>query len=142
MADFVIYDSAAGLGAEAISAMESADSLVIVTNPEIPAVTDALKTSKVAEELGKDILGVIITRVNGSKTEMPLSNIRDMMELPILGVIPEDKNMQTSLVMRDAIIHTHPRSKASRAYKQVAAKIAGINGYKEETGFWGRLFGG
>ncbi len=142
MADFIIYDSAAGLGAEAVAAMESADSLIIVTNPEIPAVTDALKTSKLAEELEKDILGVIVTRVNGSKSEMPLSNIREMLELPILGVIPEDKNMQISLVMKNAIIHTHPRSKASRAYKQVAAKIAGINGYKEESSFWGRLFGG
>src|SRR3989338_5540064 len=46
MADYVIYDSAAGLGEEAIASMEAADELIIVTNPEIPAVTDALKASK------------------------------------------------------------------------------------------------
>ena len=51
MADYIIFDSAAGLGAEAIAAIEAADELIIVTNPEIPAVTDALKTSKVIEEL-------------------------------------------------------------------------------------------
>ena len=45
IADYVIFDSAAGLGEEAIAAMESCDELIIVTNPEIPAVTDALKTS-------------------------------------------------------------------------------------------------
>src|SRR3989338_3244179 len=35
IADYVILDSAAGLGEEAIAAMEAADELIIVTNPEI-----------------------------------------------------------------------------------------------------------
>lgn len=140
-ADYVIYDSAAGLGEEAIAALESGDELIIVTNPEIPAVTDALKTSKVIEELGKEVKGVIITRVRGSKTEMPVANVKDMLELPILGVIPEDENMQTALVMKDALIHTHPRSKAARAYKRIAAKMIGLNDYKEDISFFDRLFG-
>jgi septum site-determining protein MinD len=140
-ADYIILDSAAGLGEEALSAMESCDELIIVTNPEIPAVTDALKTYKVTEELGKSVRGVIVTRVKGLKTEMPVLNIRDMLELPILGVIPEDKNMQSALVMKNALIHTHPRSKASRAYKQIAAKIIGMNGYKDESTLMEKLFG-
>ncbi|MEK6825946.1 MAG: cell division ATPase MinD [Nanoarchaeota archaeon] len=141
MADYIIYDSAAGLGEEALAAMEACDELIIVTNPEIPAVTDALKASKVIEELGKEIRGVIVTRVRGLKTEMPIANIKDMLELPILGVIPEDKNMQSSLVMKDALLHTHPRSKASRAYRQIAARIIGNNGYREDYTLLERLFG-
>jgi septum site-determining protein MinD len=141
MADFVIYDSAAGLGPEAIASLEAGDELIIVTNPEIPAVTDALKTSKLIEEMGKEVRGVIVTRVRGLKTEMPLSNIRDMLELPILGVIPEDGKMQAALVMKDAILHTHPKSKAARAYRKLAAKIAGDVVYKEEYTFMERIFG-
>ncbi len=140
MADYIIYDSAAGLGQEALAAIESGDEMIIVTNPEIPAVTDALKASKVIEELGKSVRGVIITRVKGLKTEMPIANVRDMLELPILGVIPEDKNMQVALVMKDALIHTHPRSKAARAYRRIAAKIIGINNYKEDYTLFERLF--
>ena len=138
LADFIIYDSAAGLGEEAISSIEAADSLIIVTNPEIPAVTDALKTAKLAEEMGKEILGVVITRVRGARTEMPLDNVREMLDLPILGVIPEDNSMQRALAEKDAVFHTHPRSKAARAYKQLAAKVAGIN-YKA-PGFFSRMF--
>ena len=141
MADFVIYDSAAGLGDEAIAAMESADELIIITNPEIPAVTDALKTAKLIEQLGGDIRGVIVTRARNSKSEMPISNIAEMLELPILGVIPEDKRVQQSLVMKDALVHTFPKCKASIEYKRIAAKLAGINGYKEKSSFFGRLFG-
>ncbi|MEK6926893.1 MAG: cell division ATPase MinD [Nanoarchaeota archaeon] len=141
MADFVIFDSAAGLGEEAIASLEAGDELIIVTNPEIPAVTDALKTAKVIEQLGKEVKGIIVTRVRGTKLEMPIQNIRDMLELPILGVVPEDKNMQAALVMKDAISHTHPRSKSARAYRAIAAKLIGNNNYKEEVSMWDRLMG-
>ena len=140
MTDFVILDSAAGLGDEAVASLEAADEVIIITNPEIPAVTDALKTSKLVEQLGKNVRGVVVTRVNGSKVQMPISNIRDMLELPILGVISEDKNVPKSVVMKDALIHTHPKSRASRQYRKLAAKLIGKDDY-QEGGFWYRLFG-
>ena len=45
-----------------------ADELIIVTNPEMPAITDALKTIKIAEQMKKTILGVIVTRVRKNDT--------------------------------------------------------------------------
>ena len=123
MADFVILDAAAGLGEEAIAAFDAADEIILVTNPEIPAVTDALKASKLAEQMGKRVEGVIITRVNGRRSQMPIANIQDMLELPILGIIPEDDNISKAIVMKDALVHTHPKSKASRAYRKLAAKL-------------------
>ena len=141
LADIIILDSAAGLGEETVTALEVADEIILVTNPEIPAVTDALKASKLAEQLGKEVEGVIVTRVNGTKAQMPLSNIEDMLELPILGVIPEDKNVPKAVVMKDALVHTHPKSKASRAYKRLAARLIGKEDYRERSGFWDWLFG-
>tara|TARA_B100000315_G_scaffold241939_1_gene263539 strand:+ start:1907 stop:2653 length:747 start_codon:yes stop_codon:yes gene_type:complete len=139
MADYVIIDSAAGLGDEAMCAMESADDLIIVTNPEIPAVTDALKTLKLAEDMNKDVKGVIVTRVRGGKDEMAVSNIREMLDLPILGVVPEDNNVRYSVRNKDALLHVKPYSKASRAYKQIAAKIANVD--YQEPGLLTRVFG-
>tara|TARA_Y100000310_G_scaffold344244_1_gene455948 strand:- start:9154 stop:9918 length:765 start_codon:yes stop_codon:yes gene_type:complete len=141
MADFVIYDSAAGLGGEAVGAIDAADELIIVTNPEIPAVTDALKTVKLAQQQGKEVRGVIVNRVRGGKNEMPIENVSDMLELPVLGVVPEDMNMQSALSMKDALVHTHPRSHAARAYRAIAAKICGNHSYREPRGFWARVFG-
>lgn len=135
MADYVIFDSAAGLGEEALASMEAADELIIVTNPEIPAVTDALKAAKAIEEMGKEVKGVIVTRVKNRKNEMPIENIEDMLELPILGVIPEDENVANSVVLKDALIYSHPKSKASRAYKKIAAKLIGKNDYKDDYTF-------
>lgn len=141
LADYIIYDSAAGLGDEALAAISSGDELIIVTNPEIPAVTDALKTSKVIEDLGKTVKGIIITRVRGTSTEMPIANVKDMLELPILGIVPEDESVQQSLVLKDALVHTHPKSRAARAYRIIAARIAGDVNYKEKMPLWDRMMG-
>jgi flagellar biosynthesis protein FlhG len=55
--DYVIFDSAAGFGEEVIAVLEASDEIIIVTNPEMPAVTDALKAVKVAREMGKEVNG-------------------------------------------------------------------------------------
>jgi septum site-determining protein MinD len=104
-----------------------------VTNPEIPAVTDALKAAKAAEDIGIYVKGVIVTRVKGTSSEMPIANIQDMLELPILGIVPEDKNVPNSVVMKDALVYTHPKSRASRAYRRIAAKLIGKDDYKEKS---------
>lgn len=123
--DYVIFDSAAGFGEEVIATMTAADEIIVVTNPEMPAVTDALKAIKVAREMGKSINGVIVTRNRNARYEMPISSIKSMLETQIIGVIPEDKSIKESLNRRDAVVHTHPRSRASKKYVEIARKING-----------------
>ena len=121
----IILDSAAGLGEEATIAIKSCDEVIIVTNPNILAVTDSLKTIKLANKLKKPIKGFILTRVKGEKTEMPLQNIKDMLEVPLIGIVPEDNSIDESLMKRNAVIYTKPKSKASKAYMDIAAKLLG-----------------
>ena len=140
LSDVVIFDSAAGLGNEAVNAMKIADEIIIVTNPEMPAVTDALKTAKFAEEMGKDIKGVIVTRVKGSKYEMSLRSISEMLELPIIGVVPEDVHVQEALAARNAVVINNPHSKAARSYKVIAANLLGKEIPKDNRGIFARIF--
>ncbi len=136
---YVILDSAAGLGEEAVAALSAGDEVIVVTNPEMPSVTDALKTIKVAESLGKEVRGVIVTRYTGDRYEMPLPHIKDLLEVPILGIVPEDKRVKEALALKNALVYTHPRSKAARAYKKIAAKLSGRR-VKEEK-WYARLMG-
>lgn len=124
--DLVIVDSAAGLGNEAMSAMNLADELIIVTNPEMPAITDALKTVKIAQEMKKPITGVIITKVRKDEIEMHPDVVKEMLEVPVLGMVPYDLAVSESLNMRDAVVHTHPKSAPARAYKEIASRILNI----------------
>jgi len=143
VSEYIIVDSAAGLGHEAVAAISLADKLVIVTNPELAAITDALKTIKLAEQMKKPVLGIIITRVKRNKIEMQPETVKEMLEVPILGMIPEDIDVQKSLNLKDAVIHTHPKSKAARAYKEIAAKILDIeyDSSKDKPSLWERIFG-
>lgn len=137
--DFVIFDSAAGFGEEVMAVIEASEEIIIVTNPEMPAVTDALKAVKVAREKNKNVTGVIITRHKNARYEMPLSSIKSMLETPIIGVIPEDKSVKEALTKRDAVIHTHPRNKVSKKYIEIAQKILGEIP-EEKQGFWRGIF--
>tara|TARA_Y100000310_G_C20563306_1_gene754180 strand:+ start:187 stop:963 length:777 start_codon:yes stop_codon:yes gene_type:complete len=143
LAEYVIIDSAAGLGTEASSAIKLADELIIVTNPEMPAITDALKTIKLAEQMKKMVRGVIMTRVRKDSLEMHPETVKEMLEVPVLGMIPEDLCVKESLNLKDAVVHTDPRSKPSRAYKEIAADIIDVeyDSSKDEPSIWEKIFG-
>lgn len=138
LADYILLDSAAGFPEEVISSIEAGDEIIVVTNPELPAVTDALKAIKVVRKKGKDVRGVIVTRYRGQKYEMPLNSIKNMLEVPIIGVVPEDEHVKRAIQKKEAVICAYPRSKASRKYMEIANKINGT--YKERENIVRRFF--
>ena len=87
-------------------------------------------------------LGVIITKVRKDDIELQPETVKEMLEVPILGMVPYDLHVSKSLNMRDAVVHTHPQSKSARAYKEIAAKLLNINydSNKDRLNFWRRIF--
>lgn len=133
MADIVLVDAAAGLGEEAIGAIDAVDEIVIVSNPEILSVTDTLKTIKMAEKMGKEVIGIVITRASKRNLDLSINDIESLLEKPVIGVIPEDKAVRKSLVRRDAVVRALPNSRAAIAYKKLAASLIGENYEQEYT---------
>lgn len=138
--DFVIVDGAAGLGREALATIASSEDIIVVTNPELPAITDALKAVKLCEEFGRRVLGVVLTRTRPNNLDVSLKNIETLIEKPVIGVIPEDRNVRSALIRKDAVVYTHPKCKASIAYKRLAASLLGQRYEPEVTGTDGWLF--
>lgn len=143
IAEHIIVDCAAGLGEEALSAIDLADELILVTNPEMPAIADALKTIKTAEQMKKNVLGVIVTRVKKNRSEMSPETVKDMLEVPILGMVPEDETIQMALSQKDAVVHVFPKSKPARAYKEIVARLLELeyDSNKDRPSFWNRIRG-
>lgn len=123
--DFVIIDGAAGLGREALATIGSSEEIIIVTNPELPAITDALKTVKLCEELGRPVIGIVLTRTKPNNLDVSLKNIETILEKPVIGIIPEDKRVREALIRKDAVVYTHPNCRASIGYKRLAANLIG-----------------
>lgn len=131
----ILIDSAAGLGEEAKASILAADEIIIITNPEMSAVTDALKTIKLAEEMNRPVKGVIINKYRkGKKADMSISNIRDMLEIPLLGIIPEEDSIRESQAMKNAVIYTHPKSEAAKNYMKASKRILGEDVKPEPLG--------
>ncbi len=138
LVDYVILDASAGIGRETLAAIEAADELLVVTNPELPAVTDALKAVRVAETLGKPVRGIVLTRTQNDNFDMSITNIEKLTDYPIIGIIPEDKYIRKSLVNHNTVIDLYPKSVSAVSYKQLAASLLGIRyneQYKEQKSF-------
>ncbi len=123
--EFVIVDSPAGLGKETLSALKAVDEVLIITNPEMPAVTDALKTVKVCKELNKKVIGVVVNKTNSKNADMPMRDIEKILEIPIVGIIPEDRAVKFSQVRKEPVVHVYPNSAAAVQCKRLAADLSG-----------------
>lgn len=125
--EYVITDSAPGQNEMTLNQLSSVDSFVIVTTPEMVSVVDALRTITFANKIGKKILGVVITRSKGLDAEMREENIRAMLGVPILGVVPEDEAVVHSANVGSSVVYAYPDSESANAYKKIAANIMGQN---------------
>lgn len=124
-ADYIIMDSSAGLGREAISAISASDEVVIVTNPDLPSVTDALKMLKLAQESNIKVLGTVVNRIKEGEHELSIENIKELLGIPILAEIPEDPNVSKSISVKKPLIEYSPNSPAAVEIKKLAAVLTG-----------------
>ncbi|MFW6233239.1 MAG: cell division ATPase MinD [Nanoarchaeota archaeon] len=127
LADYIIIDCSAGLNKDTLSILQTADEVIIITNPEMPALTDALKTIKITEELNKPVIGVIVNRVRKDDLETRPNIVKEMLEIPVLGMIPEDLIVKRALNEKNSVVHAYPRNRVARAYKEIASDIIGVN---------------
>ena len=126
-ADFILIDSAAGLGREARAAVDAADEMIVITNPEMPAMTDALKLIKLADKSGTHQLGVVVNRVRGDRHEVPLGEVLNFLELPLLGKVSEDNTVRKAIANKEPVILHAPRSRAAHQFRTIAARVAGAD---------------
>lgn len=138
--DMIIVDSAAGLGREAQSAIDASNEVILVTNPDLPAVADALKTVKIAQNKGKYITGVVLNRVRNHRHEMTREEVEEMLSVPVAAEIPEDAGIPASIALRRPIIHTNPRSPASQEITRLAHALIGLQYQKRNPGLVTRIF--
>ncbi len=125
VADYIILDGAAGIGRETLNALNICNDVIIVTNPELPAVIDSLRVIEVAKKLKKNIIGVVVNRVGARKSELPLYEIQNILGEKIIGTIPEDKNVGMSIDKRKILMEYAPYSPAATEIRKIAYSFEG-----------------
>ncbi|MBR9677567.1 AAA family ATPase [Candidatus Woesearchaeota archaeon] len=124
-ANVVILDTSESLGKEFVQAINASDELLMITTPDVPAVTDALKTIKIAKDHGAKILGVVLNKVRGNTLELTKKEVEAMLQTKVIETIPYDENHAKAQHLKNPLFYYNPQSAASQSYKSLAAKLLG-----------------
>lgn len=128
----VVIDCGPGYSEETLDVLNLADSVILVTNPELTSITDTLRTKKLCKDKGINILGVVVTHTKHDNNHIELYDIETILEEKIIAEIPFDEHIPDSMHRKYPVIFCTPESKSAIAYKKLAANIIGEE-YKPET---------
>ena len=134
--DYIICDSPAGIERGAQLAMYFADVAIVVTNPEVSSVRDsdrilgllASKTKR-AEE-GREAVAehLLLTRYSPKRVAsgemLSLTDVNEILAIPVLGVIPESQAVLKSSNAGVPVI-LDLESDAGAAYADAVARLLG-----------------
>ena len=146
--DYILIDSPAGIERGFRNALEPADEVLIVTNPEVSAVRDADRIIGLIEAADKGPGKLIINRLKTElvkKGEMLSSeDVFDILGLTIIGIIPEDE-LVLSASNSGIPVTLNMQSKAGMAFSNVARRVIGEDvpfmNLDENPGIFQRLVG-
>lgn len=124
--DFVLMDSPAGLGDGFRLAMAAADRAIVVSATEPAALRDAQRA--VGELVGQvDELHLVMNRVQPRlirKLRTSIDYAMDTAGLPLLGIVPEDKDV-TMAAGKGMPLILYSHRDAAHAYLNIAKRLMG-----------------
>lgn len=124
--DYILMDSPAGLGDGFRLAMCAADRAVVVSATDPAALRDA---QRAVTELGRRLrdIHLVMNRVQPklmNKLRTSIDQAMDTAGLPLLGVVPEDKNVTVASVTGVPLVLLTDKG-ASPAYLNIARRLMG-----------------
>ncbi len=128
--DYVIIDSPAGIERGFRNALAPADSVLIVTNPEVSAVRDADRIIGLIEAEEKGPANLLINRLKPSMVArgdmLSIEDILEILAINLIGVVPEDDAILVSTNRGTPVAMSPTNSaSASQAFRNVADRLEG-----------------
>jgi len=123
--EILLIDAPAGLGKSAITALAVGQELLLIVNPEISSMADALKTKIVGKKLGIHVLGAILNRAGSDRTDLTVEEVQTILEAKVVATIPEDGEVKRSSAAGTPMVIRCPNCPASLAIKKLAADLVG-----------------
>lgn len=126
--DFIILDSAPGLGREALSVLDAAEELIFVTTPFVPMVNDVIRSAEVLKSLkGVKNVNIVMNMITEGSHEILSRSVTNLTGFPVIGQISYDQNIVYGLAAKSPIVNYKPNSSSSIDFKALAANLLGID---------------
>ena len=127
--DYVLIDSPSGIDMGFQNAIAPATEAIIVTTPEIPSVRDANRTIKLLQDQDIKHIHLIVNRIKPLMVQlfklMSVQDVQDLLEIPLIGVIPEDEKVIISTNCGEPLVLAENPSGAAIALNNIARRIRG-----------------
>ena len=142
--EYLLIDAPSGISKEGVVPLSVADEVILVVNPELASMADALKTKILCEVMGGRVYGAILNRAGLEHTEIRSHSVEDVLGVSVIDVVPEDANVRRAAAYTTPCVMKYPNTPATHAFKRIAARISGAEYEKgkngpEKEGFVDRL---
>jgi septum site-determining protein MinD len=124
--DFLLIDAPAGISRDGVIPLAIADEVMLVVNPELSSIVDALKTRILTEVVKGHVFGAIINRTGADGNELVREKMEKVLGVKVIGTVPDDPNIRKSASYKTPVVVKFPDSPASVAIRGIAAKLAGV----------------
>jgi len=129
--DFIIIDTMAGIGQNAVSFAAAADEVLVVTTPEPSAIVDAYATIKTIHNAREDaVFRLIVNMVAGSQQALAVTtNLTRVaqqylgLRLSYLGHIVRDPHVAQGVMQTHPFSLRFPNAPASKCMQDLAMKL-------------------
>jgi septum site-determining protein MinD len=128
--DYVLIDSPAGIEMGFKNAIAAAQEALVVTTPEISAVRDADRVVGLLEASNITPARLIVNRLRPAMVEasemMSVEDVREILALPLIGVVPEDERVITSTNRGEPLVlDPNQLARAAQAFDNIAHRLHG-----------------
>lgn len=126
--DWILIDSPAGIERGFKNAIAPADSVIVITNPDVSAVRDADRIIGIIEAEEKGPARLIINRVNPELVRrgdmLDADDVLELLAVKLVGIVPEDEKVIMSTNMGKPVV-TVEKSNAGLAFRNIARRLMG-----------------
>ena len=138
--DYVLIDTAAGIGASVLWFNNIADEVVIILTPDPTSITDAYAMMKVlSQKYGRQKFRLTLNNVVDMREGLAVyKNLKDVTEkflgltLDFLGSIPHDNDVSRAVREQVPFLQKTPNGEASLAIEGITEKI--LSAYRRTDG--------
>ncbi len=125
--DYIIIDTSPNMNWETKMALDSADEIILVSNPDYFSVSNlmSLLGRIKKEEKEEKLKGIVLNRILGQPFEIKKDEVEEISRLPVIGQIPFSIAVLEALAFTEPVVFYKPYSKASRAMKRLGENITG-----------------
>jgi septum site-determining protein MinD len=126
--DYILIDSPAGIERGFRNAVAPADTVLVVTNPEVSAVRDADRIIGLVESEEKGPARLIINRINPTLVKrgdmLKPEDVIELLAIELIGLVPEDENVVKSTNIGQPVV-LDGKTKAGQAFHNIAKRLNG-----------------